>query len=330
MILDAYLYTQNATLLEEYLPIVTLTIDFFRQHYHNCTTDGKMVVWPTQVLETYWCGPTANGTYWDTSVTPSCPPSNCCVDDMPTVAALHSLLERVLQLPERFTTAVQRVQWVAFSAILPKIPLTADGRCLAAAGNVSEGIHNSETPELYSVHPFRVYTKARSITRGVDSSHAMSCLHKDAGCGPTCGNARGNSGWNQGVMDAALLGDSEMAWRFVAQRAAQKPAVGYRFIGFAAHYQDSQPSADHFANMNSALNWMLVQPGDDGYTNSTVVLLPAWPCQFSVKFKLAAPGATVVEVDYEGAATGNGALASLVVTPEGRKSNVVFANCVGV
>jgi hypothetical protein len=30
------------------------------------------------------------------------------------------------------------------------------------------------------------------------------------------------------VVDAVLLGDSDMAWRFVGQRAVQKPAVGYR------------------------------------------------------------------------------------------------------
>jgi len=251
---------------------------------------------------------------------------------MPTVAALHSLLERLLQLPERFSSAAQRGQWTAFFAMLPDIPITKDGKCLAAAGNISEGIHNGETPELYSVHPFRLYTKGRSLTgsnSAVDTARAVACLHNDAGCGHTCGNANGNEGWNQGVMDAALLGDSDMAWRFAAQRAARPPAAGYRFLGFAAHYQDSQPSADHFANMNSALNWMLVQPADDGYDNSTVVLLPGWPCALSVSFKLAAPGATTVEIVYEGAATNTstGRLVSLVVTPTSRKSNIVFGSC---
>ena len=155
-------------------------------------------------------------------MSPSRPPTNCCVNDMPTVAALHSLLERVLQLPESFSSAVQREQWRVFQAMLPDIPITKDGKCLAAAGNISEGIHNGETPELYAVHPFRIYTKARSITRAVDTSLAVSCLHKATGCGHTCQNAQANEGWNQGVMDAALLGDSDMAWSFVADRAGQK------------------------------------------------------------------------------------------------------------
>lgn len=144
MILDAYLYTQNATLLKTYLPIVSLTVDFFRQHYHNRTADNKYVIWPTQALETYWCAG------WDVSTTPSRPPANCCVDDMPTVAALYALTERLLQLPMEFSTPEQRGDWKTFHSQLPKIPLTADGKSLAAAGNISEGIHNGETPELYS------------------------------------------------------------------------------------------------------------------------------------------------------------------------------------
>lgn len=323
MILDAYLYTQNATLLKTYLPIVTLTVDFFRQHYNNRTADGKYVIWPTQALETYWCAG------WDTSTTPSRPPANCCVDDMPTVAALYALTERLLQLPMEFSTPQQREEWEKFRSQLPKIPLTADGKSLAAAGNISEGVHNSETPELYSVHPFRIFTAAKAHALNVDISAAMTCLHAANG---TCHNAQGNSGWNQGVLNAALLGDAEMAYRFVAERAASKPAVGYRFTGFAAHYQDSQPSADHLANMNSAVNWMLLQPADDSFVNATIVLLPAWPCHLSVSFKLFAPGDTVVQLEYKGA-SGNatptfGKVVSLLVTPASRKDSVVFADCV--
>jgi hypothetical protein len=61
MIMEAYMYTQHATLLEEYLPIVALTVDFFRHHYHTRIADGKMVIWHAQVLE--MCGSTANGMY---------------------------------------------------------------------------------------------------------------------------------------------------------------------------------------------------------------------------------------------------------------------------
>ena len=53
-------------------------------------------------------------------------------------------------------------------------------------------------------------------------------------------------------MIAALLGLTNDASRMLLERAATQPAPGYRFIGFAPHMQDYEPSADHFANMVSA------------------------------------------------------------------------------
>jgi len=69
---------------------------------------------------------------------------------------------------------------------------------------------------------------------------------------------------------------------------------------------------------------MLIQSGDDGFASTTIVLLPAWPCEWDVSFKLWGPLHTFVEVDYI-----NGKLASLVVEPASRTSSVKFANCVG-
>jgi hypothetical protein len=36
-----------------YLPIATLSLDFFMTHYPNRSSSGQLVVWPAQVLETY-------------------------------------------------------------------------------------------------------------------------------------------------------------------------------------------------------------------------------------------------------------------------------------
>lgn len=76
--------------------------------------------------------------------------------------------------------------------------------------------------------------------------------------------------------------------------------------------------------MMSAINWMLLQPGDDHDMQvGTMVLFPAWPCSWDVQTKLWGPLNTTVEIDYAGYA-----LRSLVVTPASRRSAVVWANCV--
>jgi hypothetical protein len=101
MVLDLYLYTQDDAMLERYFPIVAGTLDFFSQHYHNRSADGKMQFWPTQVLETFWCD------YPPT-------PTNCPVNDAPTVAAMTALAQRALTLPSQFLTQDQRQRWTAF------------------------------------------------------------------------------------------------------------------------------------------------------------------------------------------------------------------------
>jgi len=77
------------------------------------------------------------------------------------------------------------------------------------------------------------------------------------------------------------------------------------------------------AQMNRAVQESLLQTGDDGFENPTIVLFAAWPCDLDVDFKLAAPLATTVEVSFAG-----GKLVSLVVTPASRASAVKWANCV--
>eukprot|EP00047_Mylnosiga_fluctuans_P009520 m.263358 g.263358 ORF g.263358 m.263358 type:complete len:1042 (+) comp26666_c0_seq1:28-3153(+) len=309
-VLDHYLYTQDEATLQAYLPIATLAMDFFMQHYPNRTSDGKVVVWPTQALETFWCAG------WD--VAHNRPPENCCVDDLPTVAGMRMLAERLLQLPARLTTPAQRAAWTAFSAKIPELPLTPDGSMFAAARVISSGVHNSETPELYCVHPYRLVTVGRNLTQGVRLDQAIKAFAAD-------GNAHSNTGWNQGIMNAALLGMTDTAATMLKQRAATGPAPGYRFPGFMPHFQDYEPSANHLANYLTALNWMLLQPADDAA--GSMVLFGAWPCDWSVSFSLKGPLNTTVEVVYTGG-TPTGTLVSLIVTPPSRRSAVLIANCV--
>ena len=90
---------------------------------------------------------------------------------------------------------------------------------------------------------------------------------------------------------------------------------------FAPHLQDSEPSADHYANLMTALQAMLLQAGGDA--EDTLVLLPAWPCELDVRFKLWGARNTTVNVVYA-----TGALVALDVQPPERAAAVRWANCV--
>ena len=122
------------------------------------------------------------------------------------------------------------------------------------------------------------------------------------------------------VLDAALLGRTSDAMRYVINRALTTPAQGYRFPAFAPHEQDYEPSADHFAVFANALQYMLIQRIDDADTDS-VLLLPSWPCSWNVKFRLAAPQNTIVT-----GALVRGIL-NYTVSPPSRAAAVIAAKC---
>jgi hypothetical protein len=85
------------------------------------------------------------------------------------------------------------------------------------------------------------------------------------------------------------------------------------------HFQDYEPSADHLGIFSGAVINMLLLPADDAV--GSALLLPAWPCEWDVQFKLAAPNQAVV----------TGSLKSGVLTwsvePANRKAFVTAAPC---
>jgi hypothetical protein len=239
MILDHWLYTQNKSALVRYFPILAATLDFFAHHHKNRTASGEMVIWPTQALETYWCA-------WEPYFNAKTNDSNCIVNDHPTIAALHVLCERALtQLPPDVGTATQRAQWSAMQKILPPLPVIVEHgyKTVSPYGSypINNHLHNGETPELYSVHPYRYFSVGRSVL-GVqrDLTPALNCLTKGKAIRQTCANGTGNGGWNQGIMNAALLGDATIASAQCISRARTHAGQGYRFQGFAPHEQDCE------------------------------------------------------------------------------------------
>ena len=307
MAMDYLLWTNDsATFAAKYLKIPVQAANYLMQHFKNQSTDGRVLIWPAQILETWWCDWSLSEGY-----------TNCCENDAPTVSAIQAVLGTLLKLPGSLVTPQQRSQWSAFlNNKAPALAMSSGGQTILPGLVESSGTHNDEGPELYPVHPHRVYTKGKAVATGLDIDVALRTLAASH-------FAQENSGWNYGLNAAALLGATEQASAQVLQRAATKPAPGYRFMGFAPHFQDFDPSADHFANMNRCLQEMLLQSGDDGFTDTTIVLFPAWPCDWDVTFKLWGPLNTTVEVEYA-----DGKLRNLAVTPASRASAVKWANCV--
>jgi len=299
--LDLYAYNQDAAALKRYLPVVSSIVSFYYYHFPAKDSRGKVVFYPTQSIETWQC--------------PNYPPnpSNCATNDMPTIAGLNAVLSRLLKLDPSFSSPGEKDQWKNLLSTLPPLP-TANingATALAPCSPCPPSTSNSENAELYAVHPYRLFTVGRQVASGVDLGQAVLAFqHERFGS---------DEGWNQNAMDAALLGLGPKAQQLVEARAATQPAPGYRFPTFMPHLQDYQPSLDHLAVFSNALQYMLLQLGDDD--NQSVVLLPTWPCAWDVNFKLKAPLNTVIEGNLKG-----GKL-SFTVSPSSRTSAVKVKDC---
>eukprot|EP00040_Diaphanoeca_grandis_P035429 m.222904 g.222904 ORF g.222904 m.222904 type:complete len:925 (-) comp33386_c2_seq2:269-3043(-) len=314
MILDLYEWSGDVNDLERYLPIPFGVVEAYRQRFPNSDANGKTDMFPAQALETYQCGnPTSRA---------DCP-SNPTTD----ISGLMAVLPRLIALPEAQATNDQRTTWKQQLAKLPPLPLVAaltgangtqkvaaiaTGNGFPTSGGGSRG--NSENTALYMAHPFRVF----GIGKDTNFTLAQQTyIERHTPC---------NKGWCQDVIHAAMLNISDnvkggSAATQVAQRASATDHGGFRFEGFAGHYQDFEPSLDHYGFMRTGLNYMLMAPLDDN--EGGVVLFPSFPVNlWNVRFKIHAPRNTTIEASCQG-----GVLEYLIVTPASRASAVTVLNC---
>ena len=273
------------------VPFMEGTMQYYDHHF-NRTEGGKLDIYPAQALETWQCQ--------------SYPPTraDCVTNPMPEVAGLRAVLARALALPPDVIRPVLRQQWQRLFESVPAIPISSGNVTLLVAGDLlPKAASNSENPELYAIHPYRLVTWLRQRDLGLDSYAART--------------NRGNTGWSQDHMTAALLGLASEAGQMAVERAARAPDPGYRFPTFTSGIGAGGPITDHGGVYLAGLRFMLMQ-----FDAGTIFVFPAWPCEWPVAFRLHAPNATVVTVDYEGP----GKL-SIQVQPDSETQNVHVVQC---
>jgi hypothetical protein len=258
MMLDYYEHTLDRDFLAQtVIPFSREILTFFEQHYPT-NASGKLVMHPSQALETWWH----------------------CTNAMPELAGCIAVSERLLALPGETVAASDRESWQRLRGKLPPIPLReVKGRKALAPAEFFANKPNIENPELYPVFPFRLFAFNRP---NVDWALAALEHRWD----------RGHSGWRQDDIFMAYLGLAGEARRAVVSRARSHDP-GERFPAFWGPNYDWTPDQDHGGVLMKAFQAMLMQT--DG---GRVFLLPAWPKSWNVEFKLHAPGRTVVEGVY--------------------------------
>jgi hypothetical protein len=245
---------------------------------HYQRVDGKLRLDPAQVVETWWIA----------------------VNSASDVAGLRFCLDGLLAM--KAGTAADQARWSKFRSEIPEIHLQEiEGRQAIAPAEKWEKKANEENGEIYPVFPFRCF----GIGLGSGAIVDWTMKHR------TTKDAFGSACWTQDQIGWACAGNAEEASAGLVRRFRVASSM-CRFPMFGREGPDSCPDFDHFGSGSIALERMLVQEAGD-----KVILLPAWPKDWDVDFKLHLARMTVVTGTVR-----DGKLVKWDIQPASRKKDV--------
>lgn len=277
MMLDYYAFTKDETFLKETLLPVVTEIINFYDQHWGRDDKGKILFDPAMALETY----------------------REAVNPTPEIVGINKVCTELLQLPKTEVSKTQRKQYKRLRNELPEIPTReVDGELLLAPAFTYSGKQNIENPELYAIFPYRRFGVGKENLEIARRSFIKR-------------EARENRGWQQHSIKAAYLGLTEEAADLMSQNFNASTTF-YRFPTMWGPNYDWTPDQDHGTVAMTALQRMLVQ-----YDGEAIYLLPAWPKNWDVEFKLYAPSNTIIEGEVR-----NGKIISLEVSPSSRMKDV--------
>lgn len=284
LMLDRAAYTGDDRFLRERaVPMARETLRYFDSRFAR-DEKGLLRITPTQAVETYW---------------------HEVVNDAPVVGGLHTICDQLLALPSGVGGPEDRALWMRVRQALPPLPVWEQRgvRMAAPAQAFRNQRSNCETPELYPLWPFREYGLGRP-----DLDLAMAAYRARVD--------RSAVGWTQDGIFAARLGLADEAKIDLLARVRNSNPK-HRFPASWGPNFDWLPDQDHGSNLMLELQLMLMQAEPAGARR--IFLLPAWPREWDVSFKLHAPGRTTVEGEYR-----RGRLEKLLVQPEARRGDIVL------
>jgi hypothetical protein len=291
MILEYYRYSNID--IKPYLHFIKSAVQFFDEHYRmlsmrhfgaEYTAKGKYNLYPCMALETY-TGHVKN-------------PSD-------VIAALTVLTTALQNLPEQYVSAKEKEFYADMKSRLPEIPLRMrQGVMTIAPAEHWDKIINVEIPQLYPVFPWGLF--------GIGKPNLQLAVNTWK-YGIDNENQKNYISWHQDAIFCARMGLTDAAKSITLKKLSDSPR---RFPTFWGPGHDWVPDHNWGGSGMIGLQEMLMQT-----TNDKIYLLPAWPKDWDVDFKLHAPGNTTVECVYK-----NGTLKKLTVVPSIRRKDIILPN----
>jgi hypothetical protein len=218
-----------------------------------------------------------------------------------TIAGLHTVLSRLLELPEKYLSAEKRQHWEGMLKRIPSIAFREkEGHKTISPAWTWARINNSEIPQLYPVFPYGMYGVGKP-----DLDIAINTWKY----GNDNADQKNYVSWHQDAIFCARLGLTDEAAAITIKKLQDSER---RFPTFWGPGHDWVPDHNWGGSGMIGLQEMLMQTVD-----KKIYLFPAWPKDWDVSYKLHAPFNTTVEGVLK-----NGQIVSLKVTPESRRKDV--------
>jgi hypothetical protein len=271
--------------ISEYLPFIEQSVIFYDEHYRmrEKSRTGKEL--------------TADGKL---HISPSNTLENHSGGGNPTsvVAGLHQVLGRLIEMAD---DVEKRGRWQRILATLPDMPTgEVAGRKVLKPTTKHHSL-SGHMPEMYPLYPYQMFHLDKP---GIELMRDTFLF------GVTNEGRKSHLAWLQGPVHYALLGMTREAQELNTRKLDNGP---YRFPAFWPAAIDHAPDHNWGGMAMIGLQEMLMQTGGE-----RILLLPAWPAEWEVDFKLHAPRQTVVEAKVK-----QGEIEDLRISPAGRKSDVV-------
>jgi len=208
----------------------------------------------------------------------------------------------MLDLPEHYAPPEKKQEWREMFERIPPLPIKEiDGRRMLQPAESWTHFQNCEMPQFYPVFPFGLLGVGKpDLQVAIDTWRYGNWTNMQ----------KSHISWHQNGIFFAQMGLTDEAASYNIKKLED---CGRRFPVFWGPGHDWVPDHNWGGSGMIGLQEMLMQT--DG---KRIIILPAWPDDWDVDFKLHAPYQTIVEGTAK-----NGELVKFKVTPDSRMEDVV-------
>jgi hypothetical protein len=277
--------------ISKYIPFIENAVVFFDEHYRKrekmrsgreLDSEGRLVIYPSTSCESY----------------------RGATNPADVIAGLQACVEGLLTLEENWLGLRDKPYYQGLSKRLP--PFTygdVKGDRIVQPAKSWKRYQNVECPQFYPLFPFD-----RFDLLGADQDHLQ--IFRNTWKHGTFAKNMVQS-WHQDGIFFARMAMTDEAIDFNTRKLDDSPR---RYPTFWGPGHDWVPDHNWGGSGMIGLQEMLMQtPGDKIY------LMPAWPKEWDVDFRLHAPGRTTVTGRIR-----DGNVIDLTVTPDARRRDVVI------